>query len=87
VRIECEERMGLVSIVQNLKQEKDVVRAHSTPPISSGKSTDFPALKEDKAKSINKAGGGLQGKEQALHALFQAAMAKKEKKLARQRRG
>jgi hypothetical protein len=73
VRIECEERMGLVSIVHNLKNE--VVRSVSTPP----------KLPEHPPKS-NLNDSELSKKEKGLHALFQAAVAKKEKKLQRQRR-
>lgn len=83
VRIECEERMGLVSTLHNLKQNI-TLRSNSTPP----EKTPGKIFSDDPndMKKCNKAASQLSSKEQALHALFQAAVLKKEKKLQRQRR-
>lgn len=84
VRIECEERMGLVSIVQNMKREGNVARSASTPPLNTVSSSSS-SKDQNPVRASPK--GGLAAKEQALHALFQAAVQKKERKLAKQRRG
>ena len=72
IRIECEERMGLVAKVAQLQKQSEHIRVPSPSP-----KAKTPVPKEESL---------LNTKEKALYNLFQQAQLKKEKKLAKQKK-
>ena len=80
VKLECEERMGLVSIVSNLQKEK--LQIHSEPSLPNKNDSE----RTPKNSSDDKRAEGISDKEKALYAMYHTAMINREKKLARQRR-
>lgn len=73
IRIECEERMGLLTLVQQLKSRKIDIAEHAAfTPVETVKFTDD-------VKVLVKP--RLLQKEKQLHALFLAARTKNEKRL------
>lgn len=96
VRVECEERMGLLATVANLQRESSqrTESPKQIESITSGKETKTNNTQGSRPSSSSKpksppqltAEPRLNSKESELYRLFQMASAKNEKRLAKQSR-